>query len=41
MSYRGDIMKINNQNYTGLNSNQVKQRINEGKLNIIDNKITK
>ena len=34
-------MKINKQNYTGLTSNQVKQRINEGKLNIIDNKITK
>lgn len=34
-------MKINNQNYTGLTSTQVKQRINEGNINVIDNKITK
>lgn len=34
-------MKINNQNYPGLTSTQVKQRINEGKINVIDNKITK
>lgn len=34
-------MKINNQNYTGLTSSQVKQRISEGNINVIDNKITK
>ena len=34
-------MKINNQNYPGLTSLQVKQRIDEGKINHINNKITK
>ena len=34
-------MKINNQNYPGLTSLQVKQRTDEGKINHINNKITK
>lgn len=34
-------MKINNKNYTGLTNDQVKQRIDEGKVNTINNKITK
>lgn len=34
-------MIINKQNFTGLTSNQVKQRVNENKINTIDNKITK
>ena len=34
-------MKINNHEYHGLSSKEVSQRINEGKINEIDNRITK
>ncbi|MFQ6791847.1 HAD-IC family P-type ATPase [Thomasclavelia sp.] len=34
-------MKINNQEYHGLTNEEVIQRINDGKSNIVDNKITK
>ena len=34
-------MKINNQDYHGLSTAEVNQRISNGKINTVDNKITK
>ena len=34
-------MKINNQDYYGLSTAEVNQRISNGKINTVDNKITK